>query len=284
MYPVSLLKMNSIPCGALHPIIKCKLAINHQLRQLFSKLRPADLELVWHDPFPIRSQHKHPQKSRLLISSLMNCNAYRANLWSRFQNSISFTICMIFTWFIYKYVNMCIYIYTYIMYSYQLSISTQSHYHNIIGITSSPFPPPTPLPSFSKRPPVVCLFITSPPQNPPSNSTQLAPERPRLGSDCLSRETSPRSRGLRPKVRESPHFVLPSLGEEFCPKETRLGKTEQKSNPGSLVLMLSVYEIMYEILVGIWFHPLYPKQPRNPKYLEDHPRTDTWLGSDHPHL
>lgn len=118
--------------------------INHQLRQLFSKLL-ADLALVWHDPFPIRFQHKHPQKSRLLISSLMNCNAYRTNLWSRFQNSISFTICMIFTWFIYKYVNMCIYIhisYIHINCQYQLNhiiiISLESHH--------LPFPPPTPLP------------------------------------------------------------------------------------------------------------------------------------------
>ena len=236
--------MNSFPCGALHPTCKGKIAINHQLRQLCSKLRPADLELVWHDLFPIRFQHKHPQKSRLLISSLMNCNAYRTNLWSRFQNSISFTICIIFTWIIYKYVNINICIY-----SYQLSISTQSHY-NIIGITSSSLSshPHSPTVVFQKTSRFLCLFTTSPPQNPPQLHPTGPPATPRsFFSTAVPRERllvtgdqSSLSRTSAKRTREStfcppePRFEKEMAESGSAPKlETRSReKREHQSNPG----------------------------------------------------
>ena len=196
---------------------------------------------------------------------------------------------LLYVWYSHdSYINMwiCVYIYIYIYHIFISIVNINSitlqqyHWNHIIF----PFLPSLPYPRFPKNLPFCVCLLPLQPQNPPQLHP-TPPERPRLGSDCWSRETSPRSRGLRPKGLGSPHFVLPSLGGGRLAGRNSEGETEPKSNPGSLVPdvvgLWNNHPEMYK-----WVYDFIPLDTLNNQGTQSTwriiTRTDTWLESDHP--
>lgn len=151
----------------------------------------------------------------------------------------------VFTWFIYKYVN--IEIYTYISY---IHINCQYQLNHIIIISLEsyhlPFPPPSPTLVFQKNLPLCACLLPLHPKTHPNSTQRDHPQLPRSFSEThavprerllVTGDQSSLSRTSAKRTRES----------TFCPPEPRLRrkwprlrlrnsevreKREHQSNPG----------------------------------------------------